>query len=193
MHKWILIRVHAPGLAVSPDESLRGGPQSEMAPSVFRGGFKEIGGSGPFEVNWPWLCPADSERPDCRSRQTEAAWGLRADLDECRMEQKKTPVLLLHDRCFFYYYFTIYTLQTSFNSSFLSSAGDSCRPELGLNVVVTMVTTGRRAWTLSPCGLMLVIGWSVSLSQRQNVSLADCSRKEHPVVSYQGKFFLFPH
>ncbi|XP_027863128.1 semaphorin-5B-like [Xiphophorus couchianus] len=48
-----------------------------------------------------------------------------------------------------------------------------------------MVTTGWRVWALSPCGLMLVIGWSVSLSQRQNVSLADCSRKEHPVVSYQ--------
>lgn len=105
---------------------------------------------------------------------------------------RKKPVLLLHDRCFLYY-FTIYILQKSFNSSFLSLAGDSCGPELGLNVFVTMVTTGWRVWALSPCGLMLVIGWSVSLSQRQNVSLADCSRKEHPVVSYQGKFFLFTH
>ncbi|KAM4538121.1 semaphorin-5B-like [Fundulus diaphanus] len=49
-----------------------------------------------------------------------------------------------------------------------------------------MVTAGWGAWALSPCGLMLVIGWSVSLSQQQNVSLADCSRKEHPVVSYQA-------
>ncbi|KAK5604297.1 hypothetical protein CRENBAI_019880 [Crenichthys baileyi] len=33
---------------------------------------------------------------------------------------------------------------------------------------------------------MLVVGWSVCLSQQQNVSLADCSRNEHPVVSYQA-------
>ncbi|MEQ2261033.1 hypothetical protein XENORESO_004735 [Xenotaenia resolanae] len=49
-----------------------------------------------------------------------------------------------------------------------------------------MVTTGWGAWALSPCRLMLVVGWSVCLSQQQNVSLADCSTKEHPVVSYQA-------
>uniref|UniRef100_A0A3Q3AYH7 Sema domain-containing protein n=1 Tax=Kryptolebias marmoratus TaxID=37003 RepID=A0A3Q3AYH7_KRYMA len=53
-----------------------------------------------------------------------------------------------------------------------------------LNVVVTMMTSGWAA--LSPCGLVLVISWSLCLSQQPNVKPADCSRKEHPVVSYQA-------
>uniref|UniRef100_A0A3Q3K6Z8 Sema domain-containing protein n=1 Tax=Monopterus albus TaxID=43700 RepID=A0A3Q3K6Z8_MONAL len=49
-----------------------------------------------------------------------------------------------------------------------------------------MVMSGRGAWTLSPCGLVLVICSSVCLSQQPHIKPADCSRKEHPVVSYQA-------
>uniref|UniRef100_A0A1A8J363 Sema domain, seven thrombospondin repeats (Type 1 and type 1-like), transmembrane domain (TM) and short cytoplasmic domain, (Semaphorin) 5B n=1 Tax=Nothobranchius kuhntae TaxID=321403 RepID=A0A1A8J363_NOTKU len=47
-----------------------------------------------------------------------------------------------------------------------------------------MVMLGRGA--LSPCGLVLVICWSLCLSQQPNIKPADCNRKEHPVVSYQA-------
>lgn len=81
-----------PGLAVSPYWSLRSPAvrKSSVDDTLgLRAGFKEIGGSGPFEVKWPWLNPADSEGPGCQSGQTEAAWGLRAVLDESVNEQKK--------------------------------------------------------------------------------------------------------
>lgn len=62
--------------------------------------------------------------------------------------------------------------------------GDFWGPDMRLNVVVTMMTSG---WgSLSPCGLVLIISWSLCLSQQPNIKPADCSRKEHPVVSYQG-------
>uniref|UniRef100_A0A1A8U0W5 Sema domain, seven thrombospondin repeats (Type 1 and type 1-like), transmembrane domain (TM) and short cytoplasmic domain, (Semaphorin) 5B n=1 Tax=Nothobranchius furzeri TaxID=105023 RepID=A0A1A8U0W5_NOTFU len=47
-----------------------------------------------------------------------------------------------------------------------------------------MVMLGRGA--LSPCGLVLVICWSLCVSQQPNIKPADCNRKEHPVVSYQA-------
>lgn len=50
-----------------------------------------------------------------------------------------------------------------------------------------MITSGWGAWALSPCGLVLVFCSSVCLSQQPHVKPADCSRKEHPVVSYQGE------
>uniref|UniRef100_A0A3P8TRZ0 Semaphorin-2A n=1 Tax=Amphiprion percula TaxID=161767 RepID=A0A3P8TRZ0_AMPPE len=49
-----------------------------------------------------------------------------------------------------------------------------------------MVTSGWRAWALSPYGLVLVICSSICLSQQPPIKPADCSRKEHPVVSYQA-------
>ncbi|CAB1413480.1 unnamed protein product [Pleuronectes platessa] len=48
-----------------------------------------------------------------------------------------------------------------------------------------MLTSGWGVWALSPCGLVLLICSSVCLSQQPHLKLADCSRKEHPVVSYQ--------
>ncbi|XP_019127425.2 semaphorin-5B [Larimichthys crocea] len=49
-----------------------------------------------------------------------------------------------------------------------------------------MVTSGWRAWALFLYGLVLVLCSSVCLSQQPHVTPADCSRKEHPVVSYQA-------
>lgn len=67
------------------------------------------------------------------------------------------------------------------------STGVSWGPDRRLDVVVTMVPSGWGAWALSPCGLVLVICSSVCLSQEPHIKPADCSRKEHPVVSYQGE------
>lgn len=50
-----------------------------------------------------------------------------------------------------------------------------------------MVTSGWGVWALSPCGLVLVICLSMCLSEEPHIKPADCSRKEHPVVSYQGE------
>ncbi|KAG7215717.1 hypothetical protein INR49_022074 [Caranx melampygus] len=73
-------------------------------------------------------------------------------------------------------------------------AGVPRGPGRRLDVVVAMFTSGWGAWALSPCGLVLLICWSVCLSQQQqqqqqqqpHIKPADCSRKEHPVVSYQA-------
>ncbi len=65
--------------------------------------------------------------------------------------------------------------------------GVSWGPDRRLDVFVTMVTSGWGAWAISPCGLVLVICSSVCLSQQPDVKPADCSRKEHPVVSHQGE------
>lgn len=66
--------------------------------------------------------------------------------------------------------------------------GVSWRPDRRLDVVVTMVLPGWGVWALFPCGLVLVICSSVCLSQEPHIKPADCSRKEHPVVSYQGEW-----
>lgn len=50
-----------------------------------------------------------------------------------------------------------------------------------------MVTSGWGAWALSPRGLVLVICLSACLSQQPRIRPADCRRKEHPVVQYQGE------
>ncbi|KAF7655613.1 hypothetical protein LDENG_00053850 [Lucifuga dentata] len=49
-----------------------------------------------------------------------------------------------------------------------------------------MVTSGWGTWTLSPCGLVLVISLSVCLSQQPQIKTADCSRMEHPVTFYKA-------
>lgn len=57
----------------------------------------------------------------------------------------------------------------------------------GLDAVVAMVTSRWGARAFSPCGLLLVICSSLCSSQEPYIKPADCSRKEHPVVSYQGQ------
>ncbi|XP_033957429.1 semaphorin-5B-like [Pseudochaenichthys georgianus] len=58
---------------------------------------------------------------------------------------------------------------------------------------------GESGWgvrSLSPCGLLLVVCASVCLCQQPNVKPAECSRKEHPVVSHQALrpwMFEFSH
>lgn len=44
-----------------------------------------------------------------------------------------------------------------------------------------------RAWALSSRGLLLVICLPVCLSQQPQVNPPDCSKREHPVVTYQGE------
>lgn len=44
-----------------------------------------------------------------------------------------------------------------------------------------------QAWALSSRGLVLVICLPVCLSQQPQVNPPDCSRREHPVVTYQGE------
>ena len=60
-----------------------------------------------------------------------------------------------------------------------------------------MVKSGWGVWAFSPCCLLLVICSSVCLSRPPHIKPADCSRKEHPVVSYQGECItislLLPH
>lgn len=67
------------------------------------------------------------------------------------------------------------------------SIGVSWELYRGLDVVVAMVTSQWGAWAFSPCGLLLVICSSLCSSQEPYIKPADCSRKEHPVVSYQCK------
>lgn len=57
----------------------------------------------------------------------------------------------------------------------------------GLDAVVAMVTSRWGAQAFSPCGLLLVICLSLCSSQEPYIKPTDCSRKEHPVVSYQGE------
>lgn len=54
----------------------------------------------------------------------------------------------------------------------------------GLYAAVTMVTSGRGAWTLSPC---LVLALLVCRSEQTEVKPAGCSSEEHPIASYQGE------
>ncbi|XP_068165497.1 semaphorin-5B-like isoform X2 [Antennarius striatus] len=49
-----------------------------------------------------------------------------------------------------------------------------------------MVTLGWGAWLLSSCGLLLVMCSSTCLSHTSPLEAADCSRREHPVVSFQA-------
>lgn len=66
-------------------------------------------------------------------------------------------------------------------------SGVSWGPERRLDVVVAMGESGWGVRSLSPCGLLLVVCASVCLCQQPNMKPAECSRKEHPVVSHQGQ------
>lgn len=78
------------------------------------------------------------------------------------------------------------TLLKLMDVSFLS-IGVSWGLYRGLDAVVAMVTSRWGARAFSPCGLLLVICSSLCSSQEPYIKPADCSRKEHPVVSYQGE------
>ena len=56
-----------------------------------------------------------------------------------------------------------------------------------------MVKLGWGAWALLTCGFVLVVCPSLCLSQQPYIRPMNCSRREHPVVSYQGESFSCPN
>lgn len=173
LHVALSSKFTPPVLAPGPVCSLNGSPQSWraplMAPSVLRGGIWKI-----------WRLWAFQGEISCdRAPLTLRGWTHR-DSGRWTWHRGGLDISVSGCPCF------------KLTAVSCVSTGVSWGPGRRLDVVVTMFTSGWGARALAPCGLVLLICWSVCLSQQQQqprIKPADCSRKEHPVVSYQGEGF----